>query len=80
ATVANAGLGNQRPTARPADHAALMGLHEHLLRVAKQVGYFDPQVPGRFEERLLRLLARKEMWEDEVQMLRGLCTEIERRS
>ncbi len=79
-TAANAGLGNQRPTARPADHAALMGLHEHLLRVAKQVGYFDPQAPGRFEERLLRLLARKEMWEDEVQMLRGLCTEIERRS
>jgi len=48
--------------------------------VAKQVGYLDPRVPGRFEERLLRLLARKEMWEDEVQMLRGLCTEIERRS
>jgi len=37
-------------------------------------------VPGRFEDRLKRLLARKAMLEDEVQMLRGLCTEIERRT
>lgn len=72
--------GNNRETARPADHAAVAGLHEHLVRVAIRVGYLDPQVPGRFEERLKRLLARKEMWEDEVQMLRGLCTEIERRT
>ena len=73
-------VGNQRDTARPADHAAVLGLHAHLVRVALHVGYLDPQNPGRFEERLHRLLARKEMWEDEVQMLRGLCTEIERRS
>jgi tRNA C32,U32 (ribose-2'-O)-methylase TrmJ len=39
-----------------------------------------PDNPGRFDERLKRFLARKEMWEDEVQMLRGLCTEIERLS
>jgi tRNA/rRNA methyltransferase len=78
--AANAGLGNQRATARPADHESMMGLHAHLLRVAEQVGYLDPKVPGKFDERLKRFLARKEMWEDEVQMLRGLCTEIERRS
>lgn len=72
--------GNQRDTARPADHAAVHGLHAHLVRVALRVGYLDPANPGRFEERLHRLLARKDMWEDEVQMLRGLCTDIERRS
>ena len=72
--------GNQRETAKPADHAAVEGLHDHLVRVAIRIGYLDPEVPGRFEERLKRLLARKEMWEDEVQMLRGLCTEIERRT
>lgn len=70
--------GNLRPTARPADHAAIEQLHDHLVAVAKRVGYLDPANPGRFEERLKRLLARKTMWEDEVQMLRGLCTEIER--
>ena len=78
--VANAGVGNNRETARPASHEAVIGLHAHLVRVAIKVGYLDPAVPGRFDERLKRLLARKELWEDEVQMLRGLCTEIERRS
>ena len=72
--------GNNRETSRPASHEAIMGLHAHLVRVALKVGYLDPNVPGRFEERLKRLLARKTMWEDEVQMLRGLCTEIERRT
>lgn len=72
--------GNNRDTARPADHAAVDGLHAHLIEVAIKVGYLDPTNPGRFNERLRRLLARKDMWEDEVQMLRGLCTEIERRT
>ena len=72
--------GNNRETSRPATHEAIMGLHDHLVRVAQRVGYLDPAVPGRFEDRLKRLLARKAMLEDEVQMLRGLCTEIERRT
>jgi tRNA/rRNA methyltransferase len=72
--------GNNRESAKPATHEAVKGLHDHLVRVAIQSGYLDPANPGRFEDRLKRLLARKEMWEDEVQMLRGLCTEIERRT
>jgi tRNA/rRNA methyltransferase len=72
--------GNNRDTAKPADHAMVEGLHAHLIRVAVKSGYLDPSNPGRFDERLRRLLARKQMWEDEVQMLRGLCTEIERRT
>jgi tRNA/rRNA methyltransferase len=72
--------GNNRETARPADHAAIDQLHAHVLRVAIRVGYLNPEAPGRFDERLRRLLARKTMWEDEVQMLRGLCSEIERRT
>lgn len=76
-----AGLGgNNRESAKPANHEAVKGLHDHLVRVAIQVGYLDPANPGRFEDRLKRLFARKDMWEDEVQMLRGLCTEIERRT
>jgi tRNA/rRNA methyltransferase len=73
-------IGNKRETARPANHEMVEGLHAHLIEVAIKVGYLDPANPGRFNERLRRLLARKEMWEDEVQMLRGLCTEIERRT
>ena len=72
--------GNHRETARPADHQAIDQLHDHLMQVAIRVGYVNPESPGRFSERLRRLLARKTMWEDEVQMLRGLCTEIERRT
>lgn len=72
--------GNNRETARPANHEMVEGLHAHLIRLAIEVGYLDPSNPGRFDERLRRLLARKDMWEDEVQMLRGLCTEIERRT
>jgi tRNA/rRNA methyltransferase len=72
--------GNKRETAKPANHEMVEGLHAHLIHVAIKVGYLDPSNPGRFNERLRRLLARKDMWEDEVQMLRGLCTEIERRT
>jgi tRNA/rRNA methyltransferase len=72
--------GNNRETAKPANHEMVEGLHAHLIQVAIRVGYLDPSNPGRFNERLRRLLARKDMWEDEVQMLRGLCTEIERRT
>ncbi len=72
--------GNNRETAKPANHEMVEGLHAHLIQVAIKVGYLDPSNPGRFNERLRRLLARKDMWEDEVQMLRGLCTEIERRT
>lgn len=72
--------GNNRETSKPATHEAVAGLYEHLVRVAIRVGYLDPKVPGRFDDRIKRLLARKDMLEDEVQMLRGLCTEIERRT
>jgi tRNA/rRNA methyltransferase len=72
--------GNNRETAKPANHEMVEGLHAHLIQMAIKVGYLDPSNPGRFNERLRRLLARKDMWEDEVQMLRGLCTEIERRT
>ncbi len=79
-SVAEMPAGNKRETAKPANHEMVEGLHAHLIQVAIKVGYLDPSNPGRFNERLRRLLARKDMWEDEVQMLRGLCTEIERRT
>lgn len=72
--------GQGRPTARPAAAAAVHGLHDHLMRLAEASGYFNPEVPGRMSERLLRLLHRASPLEDEVQMLRGLCTALEKSS
>ncbi|NBT35312.1 MAG: RNA methyltransferase [Betaproteobacteria bacterium] len=71
------GLG--RPTAKPAAHEQVEGLHAHLMRVAEQVGALDPQAPGRMDDRLRRLWTRAGVWEDEAQMLRGVLTAIERK-
>lgn len=70
--------GAGRPTAVPARSEAVDGLHQHLMRVALASGALDPETPGRMEERLRRLWARSGLLEDEVQMLRGILTEIER--
>lgn len=70
--------GHGRPTARPALQGAVLGLQDHLLRLAERSGQLDPQHPGRMAERLGRLLSRSGLLEDEVQMLRGLCTALER--
>jgi tRNA/rRNA methyltransferase len=75
-TVTTGGAG--RPTAVPARSEAVEGLHQHLLRVALDSEALDPSHPGRMEERLRRLWARSGLLEDEVQMLRGILSEVER--
>ncbi|MGA0882830.1 MAG: RNA methyltransferase [Burkholderiaceae bacterium] len=70
--------GAGRPTATPAKAAAVDGLHHHLLRVAEACEALDPENPGRMHDRLRRLWARSGLLEDEVQMLRGILTEMER--
>ncbi|MEY2776665.1 MAG: hypothetical protein RLY30_763 [Pseudomonadota bacterium] len=70
--------GAGRPTAVAAKWEAVDGLHRHLLRVAEATEALNPAQPGRMEERLRRLWARSGLLEDEVQMLRGILTEIER--
>jgi len=70
--------GPGRATAVPATHAAVEGLHDHLMRLAHRAGTLDPANPGRMDERLRRLFARAGLLEDEVQMLRGLCSDLEK--
>lgn len=70
--------GQGRPTSRPVPAAAVHGLHDHLMHLAQASGYLNPDNPGRMSERLLRLLHRAQPLEDEVQMLRGLCTALEK--
>lgn len=71
--------GGGRPSARPASHDQVEGLHQHLLRVAESCGALDPNAPGRMDDRLRRLWSRSGVWEDEAQMLRGVLTAIEKR-
>ena len=71
--------GHGRPTACPATQEAVLGLKEHLLKLAVMSGQMDPAEPGRMAERLGRLLSRAAPLEDEVQMLRGLCSALEKR-
>ena len=70
--------GAGRPTAIAASQGAVEGLHAHLMSVAERVGTLSPTAPGRMDERLRRLFARAGLLEDEVQMLRGLCSDLEK--
>ncbi|CAM8636168.1 LasT rRNA methylase [Burkholderiales bacterium] len=70
--------GAGRPSAVPARAEAVDGLHHHLLRVALACEALDPENPGRMHDRLRRLWARSGLLEDEVQMLRGILSEMER--
>jgi tRNA (cytidine32/uridine32-2'-O)-methyltransferase len=53
-------------------------LHQHLLRVATAIDYFDPAKPRLLPRRLRRLLARGGLLRSETQILRGLLTAVER--
>lgn len=70
--------GAGRPTARPASREMVNGLHHHLLDLAQAVGQLDPANPGRMDERLWRLWNRAEIYEDEVQLLRGFLSDVQR--
>ncbi|MEY4083849.1 MAG: hypothetical protein RL483_1218 [Pseudomonadota bacterium] len=70
--------GAGRPTAKPASREMVAGLHEHWLSLSEQVGQLDPANPGRMDERLWRLWNRSEIYEDEVQLIRGLLSDVQR--
>jgi tRNA/rRNA methyltransferase len=53
-------------------------LHHHLERVAISCGFLDPQEPKRFMQRLRRLFARARLEKEEVKILRGLLSALEK--
>ncbi|MDO4682680.1 MAG: TrmH family RNA methyltransferase [Lautropia sp.] len=63
-----------------ADLAALEGLYQHLARSLIALGTLDPARPRRLMPRLRRLLGRAGLVQDEVDLLRGICRDIERMS
>jgi len=70
--VAAASFDAPRATAREAATGEdVSRLCEELERVAVDSGYLDPAQPGRFMQRIRRLLARAGLEREEVKILRG---------
>ncbi len=57
----------------------VQGLFAHLEAAALACGYLDAARPGRFMERMRRLLARAGLEREEVKLLRGLLAAFEKR-
>jgi tRNA/rRNA methyltransferase len=54
------------------------GFHQHLEQVAVASGFLDPSQPKRLMQRLRRLFGRVRLEHDEVSILRGLLTTVEK--
>ncbi len=55
------------------------GLFTHLESAAVSSGFLDPEIPGRFMERMRRLFARARLERQEVKLLRGLLGALEKK-
>ena len=63
----------------PATGDDVSGLFAHLEQSVLASGYVDPAKPGRFMERMRRLLARAGLEREEVKLLRGMLAAFEER-
>lgn len=66
------------PAARFAAHEQIEALHAHLERALVRIGFLDPRHPKKLMPRLRRLFSRTRLEVEEVELLRGVCTQIER--
>jgi tRNA/rRNA methyltransferase len=55
------------------------GLYAHLENAAVSSGFLDPEKPGRFMERMRRMFARTRLERQEVKLLRGLLSSLEKK-
>ena len=55
------------------------GLFAHLESAAVTSGFLDPEKPGRFMERMRRMFARIRLERQEVKLLRGLLSSLEKK-
>jgi tRNA (cytidine32/uridine32-2'-O)-methyltransferase len=62
----------------PVPHAELEGYFEHLQDVLQMTGYLDPRRPGMIMQRLRRLYPRSEVTLNDINILRGMLTAIEK--
>ena len=64
--------------ARPATLEQVEGLFAHLERALVLIGFLDPRHPKKLMPRIRRLLGRTRLEAEEVDILRGVCTQIEK--
>ena len=62
----------------PATLEQIEQLYRHLEERMTVTGFYNPANPGRLELRLRRLLARAQLEEEEVNILRGFLKTLER--
>jgi tRNA/rRNA methyltransferase len=70
------------PAARERDAASvgdIEGLFTHLDSAAVSSGFLDPAEPGRFMERMRRMFARIRLERQEVKLLRGLLSALDKK-
>lgn len=68
-----------QPEAVAATAGEVDGLLEHAQQVLLALEVLDPQAPRKLMPRLQRLASRAHLTRDEVQILRGVCTAIQRK-
>ncbi len=79
-------LNNAPPVLREPDaqdlpvlNSELEGYFAHLQQVLEMIGFLNPTQPGLIMQRLRRLYLRSELTRNEINILRGMLTAIEKR-
>ena len=67
------------PQDLPASSREVEGYFEHLERFMTNSGFVDPEQPGLVMQRLRRLYLRSELTRNEVNILRGMLSAVEKR-
>jgi TrmH family RNA methyltransferase len=63
---------------RPADAAAIERFHAHLEETLIAIGFLDPANPRKLMQRLRRLFGRVRLDDNEVNILRGVLTQVQK--
>lgn len=63
---------------RPASSADVEGYFSHLQQVMLTTGFLDPEQPGMIMQRLRRLYLRSELTRNEINILRGMLSAVEK--
>lgn len=70
----------QRSEWVPASQLEIRRLYEHLYTVLVELEFLDPTNPRKLMRRLMRMFNRAELEQNEVNILRGILTAVQRRN
>ena len=76
--AAGVGPAQTAPAEPLARHADVERLHGHIERALVAIGYLDPAEPKRLLPRLRRLFSRTRLEPAEVDLLHGICRQMEK--